>query len=469
VQNGLIDLSAMTVSKKQKHAFPLLYLSLPLHGNTARQHEITKIIQDPTTMSNMQSDSTMSSLSSSTGDDFDFASAAHLPASAKMLYRVLKQIDTGSLTFTSPEGHTARFKGPHPGPEADVRFADWGVAKEALKAAEIGLAECYRDGRLHTSNLTAFLELCALNERALEKVFYGKPLVALFFRIKHFFRANTKSGSKKNIAAHYDLSNDFYKLWLDETMTYSSAVFEGNDAMPLADAQTAKYERILQVLNPKAGETILEIGCGWGGFAEHAAKTRGVKVHGITLSREQLAFARKRIADAGLAENATFEYIDYRDVKTQHDYIVSIEMFEAVGEKFWPTYFKTVHDRLKPNGRAVIQAITIEENAFERYRATSDFIREYIFPGGMLAPVTRFINDAKAQGLIAGEPYRFGRDYAETLRRWHEEVNASVDKIKPLGFDEKFLQLWRFYLCYCEAGFRAARTDVMQIELTRSI
>jgi cyclopropane-fatty-acyl-phospholipid synthase len=414
---------------------------------------------------------TMQNESAITGDDldqFDVESTRGLPAAARMLYRVLAQLDTGSLTFTSPEGRTTRFTGKHVGPDADLRFADWDVAKQALKAAEIGLAEAYRDGRLFTSNLTAFLELCALNQRALEKVFYGKPLVALFFRIKHFFRANTKSGSKKNIAAHYDLSNDFYKLWLDETMTYSAAVYEGNTAVPLSFAQTAKYERILQVLNPKPGETILEIGCGWGGFAEHATKTRGVKVHGITLSREQLAYARERITHAGLADKATFEFIDYRDVNEQYDYIVSIEMFEAVGEKFWPTYFKQVHDCLKPNGRAMIQAITIDENAFERYAATSDFIREYIFPGGMLAPVERFIDDAKRVGLTAAEPYRFGRDYGETLRLWHERVNAKVSEIKALGFDEKFLQIWRFYLCYCEAGFRAGRTDVMQIELTRS-
>jgi cyclopropane-fatty-acyl-phospholipid synthase len=244
-------------------------------------------------------------------------------------------------------------------------------------------------------------------------------------------------------------------------------VFDGNHALSLEFAQTAKYERILQELNPKPGDRILEIGCGWGGFAEHATKTRGVKVHGITLSKEQLAFAKQRIADAGLADVATFEFIDYRDVKAQFDHIVSIEMFEAVGERFWPTYFKTVFDRLKPGGRAVIQAITIDEKAFPRYRATSDFIREYIFPGGMLAPVNRFMADASHAGLEAGTPYMFGRDYAETLRRWYDGVNAAVEKIKPMGFDEKFLQIWRFYLCYCEAGFDSGRTDVMQIALTR--
>jgi cyclopropane-fatty-acyl-phospholipid synthase len=390
-----------------------------------------------------------------------------LPAIARTFYALMRRLDSGVLTFTSPEGVTTQFKGVHEGPHADLRFADWGVAREALKSAEIGLAECYRDGRLFTGHLTQFLELCVANQRALESVFYGKPLIALFFRIKHLLRANTKARAKKNIHAHYDLSNDFYKLWLDETMTYSSAVFEGDYHQPLETAQTAKYERILQVLNPKPGETILEIGCGWGGFAEHAAKTRGVKVTGITLSNAQLQFAQTRIKNANLDSLVDLRLIDYRDVQGQWDYVVSIEMFEAVGERFWPTYFETVHNRLKPNGRAVVQAITIEESAFDRYRSTSDFIREYIFPGGMLAPVERFVADAKRAHLSAEAPYRFGLDYAETLKIWLARVNAKVTDIKPLGFDDKFLQLWRFYLCYCEAGFRTGRTDVMQIELRR--
>ena len=391
-----------------------------------------------------------------------------LPAIARTFYALMRRLDCGVLTFTSPEGVTTQFKGVHEGPHADLRFADWGVAREALKSAEIGLAECYRDGRLFTGHLTQFLELCVANQRAFEAVFYGKPLVALFFRIKHLLRANTKARAKKNIHAHYDLSNDFYKLWLDETMTYSSAVFHGDFHQPLEDAQTAKYERILQVLNPKPNETILEIGCGWGGFAEHAAKTRQVKVTGITLSNAQLKFAQTRMKNANLDSLVDLQLIDYRDVQGQWDYVVSIEMFEAVGERFWPTYFETVHNRLKPNGRAVIQAITIAEDVFDRYRANSDFIREYIFPGGMLAPVERFVADAKQANLIAGVPYRFGLDYAETLKLWLERVNAKVLDIKPLGFDDKFLQIWRFYLCYCEAGFRAGRTDVMQLELARA-
>ena len=406
---------------------------------------------------------------SSPATEFPLRAARHgnMPRAGRLLLSLLHRLDTGTLTFTAPDGSTTTYRGAHPGPAADLKFDDWGVASEVIRSAEIGLAECYRDGRLHTNDLTAFLMLCTANQAALEKVFYGKPLVALWLRFKHFLRSNTRTNSKKNIQAHYDLSNDFYAQWLDGTMSYSSALFEGDAKRTMEAAQTAKYERILKALDPKPDARILEIGCGWGGFAEHAAATRGVKVHGITLSSAQLAYARERIAKKGLADRATLEYIDYRDVQGEYDYIVSIEMFEAVGERYWPTYFRTVHDRLKPGGRAVIQAITIDEAAFPRYRATSDFIREYIFPGGMLAPVNRFVSDATGAGLEARDPHRFGLDYAATLAWWRERVNAAAENIKPLGFDEKFLQLWRFYLSYCEAGFRTARTDVMQIELVK--
>lgn len=392
-----------------------------------------------------------------------------LPAAARTFYALMKRLDCGQLNFTSPEGITTQFTGAHPGPHADLRFADWGVAAAALKSAEIGLAECYRDGRMHTSDLTAFLSLCAANQAALESVFYGKPLIALLFRLKHWMRTNTREQAKRNIHAHYDLSNAFYSLWLDRTMTYSSALFDGDRSRSMEEAQIAKYERMLSILNPKPGETILEIGCGWGGFAEYAARTRDVNVTGITLSEAQLGYARERIARAVLTHKVHLELIDYRDVTGQFDYIVSVEMFEAVGERYWQTYFDTVRARLKPGGRAMIQTITIDEGAFPRYRATSDFIREFIFPGGMLAPIPRFIADARKAGLTAGEPYRFGLDYADTLRYWLDRVNQRASEIEAIGFDEKFLQIWRFYLCYCEAGFRMGRTDVMQIELTRPL
>lgn len=392
--------------------------------------------------------------------------ATSLPRAAKLFHALMRRIDCGTLLFTSPEGLVSHFRGAQAGPHADVRFDDWGVATAAFKSAEIGLAECYRDGRMHSTDLTAFLMLCAANQTALERAFYGKPWIALLFRIKHMLRVNTRANARKNIHAHYDLSNDFYRLWLDDSMTYSSAIFD-SESQSMAAAQTAKYERILAILNPQAGETILEIGCGWGGFAEYAARSRGVRVAGVTLSNEQLVYARQRIADVGLGDQVDLQLIDYRDVRGQFDYVVSIEMFEAVGERFWPTYFAAVHARLKPGGRAVVQSITIAENAFHRYRRTSDFIREYIFPGGMLAPIPHFISLAKAAGLSVGEPYRFGLDYARTVKWWRERVNVKSAAIKRLGFDEHFLQIWRFYLSYSEAGFRAGRCDVMQIELTR--
>jgi cyclopropane-fatty-acyl-phospholipid synthase len=392
---------------------------------------------------------------------------AKLPAAARVFYGLMKRLDTGSLSFTSPEGYTTQFSGPHPGPVADLRFADWRVAGEVFKSAEIGLAECFREGRVFTSDLTAFLMLCTANRQALESVFYGKPLVALLFRLKHLLRSNTKNNARKNIQSHYDLSNDFYRLWLDQTMTYSSPVFAGDFSIPMEQAQLAKYERMLKMLDPRPGQKLLELGCGWGGFAEYAARSRGVHVTGVTLSNAQLDFAVRRIADAKLDHLVDLQLIDYRDIRGEFDYIVSIEMFEAVGERYWPTYFQTVNARLKPGGRAMIQTITIADDAFARYRATSDFIREYIFPGGMLAPIPRFIADAAAAGLTAGVPYCFGLDYAETLKWWRHRVNDQARHIKPLGFDEKFLQLWRFYLCYCEAGFRCGRTDVMQIELRK--
>ena len=389
------------------------------------------------------------------------------PALARTLFALLRKLHCGTLQLTTPDGEMHFFTGSESGPRADLEIRDWKVIKEMLKAAEIGMAECYRDGRLITSDLTHLLELCVLNERALESVFYGKPLVALFYRLMHKLRSNTKSRAKKNIHAHYDLGNEFYALWLDPGMTYSSGLFAPATDNSLEAAQEAKNERILQVLDPKPGEHILEIGCGWGGFAEHAARTRGVSVTGITLSPAQLKFAQSRIDKAGLGSLVELKLIDYRDLEQQFDYVVSVEMFEAVGERYWPTYFKQLRECVKPGGRAIVQAITIAEDTFDSYRANSDFIREFIFPGGMLAPLPRFIAEAEAQGLRAGEPFLFGMDYAETLKRWREKFNGAHEQVKRLGFDDKFLQIWRFYLCYCEAGFRTDRTNVMQIELRR--
>jgi cyclopropane-fatty-acyl-phospholipid synthase len=395
---------------------------------------------------------------------------ASLPApnfAARALFNVLSRLAAGRLALTTPEGTRRVFAGAQPGPHADLEIRDWRAVGRMIRAAEIGVAECWRDGLIATSDMTAFLELCVANEKALEAVFYGNPVIAFFFRVAHWLRPNTREGSKKNIHAHYDLGNEFYARWLDRTMTYSAALFGEAKEATFEAAQEAKYERLLRVLGVEAGHHVLEIGCGWGAFAEYAARTRGCRVTGITISGEQLKFARERIARAGLSGKVDIRFVDYRDVEGRFDRVVSIEMFEAVGERFWPKYFRTVRDRLVPGGRAAIQAITIDEGAFEKYRRSSDFIREFIFPGGMLSSVERFVAEARAAGLTAGEPFRFGSDYAETLRRWHERVNEVAGEIRHLGFDDRFLALWRFYLCYCEAGFRTRRTDVIHIALER--
>lgn len=394
---------------------------------------------------------------------------ANLPAAAHTFCALLSRLDTGTLHFTTPDGNVIHVCGRHSGPTADLSFKDWQVAAELLRTAEIGLAECFSDGRLETSDLTSLLRFCAVNERALAEYFHARPLAAAWLWLKHLWRTNTRRQARRNIQAHYDLSNDFYALWLDSTMTYSSGLFEwnaeGKASGDLVAAQIAKYERILLELAPQRGAHILEIGCGWGGFAEYAARTRGVRVTGITLSPAQLEFARRRIASARLEAEIDFKLIDYRDVAGEFDFIVSIEMFESVGERYWQTYFETIRAHLRHGGRAVIQTITIDEHVFARYRRGSDFIREYIFPGGMLAPISRIIRDAERAGLHTGTPFRFGRDYAHTLMCWHQRITQAASEIDALGFDARFRRLWQFYLNYCEVGFRSDRTDVLQLTL----
>lgn len=392
-------------------------------------------------------------------------SAASMPIMARAVFAVLRRIRHGSLALTTPDGETHVFEGTEPGTRADLHMLDWQVASELLRSADIAMGECYRDGRLKSSDWTALLIFFVENAKALEEVFYGSRLTVLYYRLLHWLRSNSKRQARKNIAAHYDLSNDFYRLWLDPTMTYSSGI--GVSGRDMEAAQLAKYDRILDLLAPRPGDHILEIGCGWGGFAERAAQTRGVKVTGITLSEAQLAYAQDRMQRAGLGDQVSLRLVDYRDVREQYDHIVSIEMFEAVGEQYWEAYFRQVHACLKPGAAAVVQAITIDEEAFEAYRTSSDFIREYIFPGGMLAPVPRFRADAARAGLHTEEPFLFGLDYADTLKVWRDRIHEVEAEVRSLGFDEKFLRLWRFYLCYCEAGFRTGRTNVMQIKLSR--
>lgn len=389
------------------------------------------------------------------------------PAAARWLLRMLSQLQCGRLTLHCPDGRKLDCAGRHPGPRAVLHLADWRVFDDILSKGDIGLAEAYIAGRARSEDLVQLLLLGALNEQAIEQAIHGRWWATLVYRLRHWLRPNTRSGSRRNIHAHYDIGNDFYRLWLDPSMTYSSALFEGELQRSLEQAQAAKYARILRELGAGPGQHILEIGCGWGGFAEQAARA-GCRVTGITVSQAQLDFARSRMAAAGLQDRVELKLLDYRDLDGQYDHIASIEMFEAVGERYWPGYFATIRDRLKPGGRAVVQTITIAESKFERYRRGTDFIQQYIFPGGMLPSPGRFGAEAAAQGLRLSAMHAFGADYAETLRRWHECFEKVAPQVRGLGFDGRFMRTWRFYLAYCEAGFRAGATDVVHATLAHA-
>jgi cyclopropane-fatty-acyl-phospholipid synthase len=396
------------------------------------------------------------------------ARSASLPATARILFTLLERMDFGALTLTTPDGITRRF-GPGGAVgaldgEVDLTLRDWKLCGDVLTGGDVAFAEAFMDDRWETSDLTALLTLIALNQRALEVAFYGRWWRQLVFRAKHLLRSNTKRRARRNVVAHYDLGNDFYGLWLDSTMSYSSALFGSDLSGSLASAQEAKYERTLHQLAPKEGAHLLEIGCGWGGFAECAARA-GCRVTAVSLSDAQTAYARERVAATGLQSNVEFCIKDYRDVAGQFDGIVSIEMFEAVGERYWPAYFRAVREALKPGARACVQTITIANDRFEQYRQTSDFIQQYIFPGGMLASPEVFEMHVEAEGLEVDDVHRFGQDYAETLKRWLAAFDANVDKVRAQGFDHRFIRCWRFYLAYCAAGFASETTDVAQYTL----
>lgn len=389
------------------------------------------------------------------------------PAAARWMFKLLSQLRCGKITLHGPDGRSQEFSGPKSGPHASLALADWQVCSDILSRGDIGLAEAYIAGRAKTDDLTQLLLLAAMNEQAIEEAIHGRWWATLAYRLRHWLRPNTRSGSRKNIHAHYDLGNDFYRLWLDSTMTYSSALFEGDLTRSLADAQSAKYARILRALDVQPGQHILEVGCGWGGFAEQAARA-GCRVTGITISAAQLEYAQRRIAAAGLEDRVELRLQDYRDLDGQFDHVVSIEMFEAVGERYWPGYFSMLRDRLKPGGRALVQSITIAEAKFERYRTGTDFIQQYIFPGGMLPSPQRFGEVAAEQGMTVEDMHHFGLDYAETLRRWHQVFDYAAPQVREQGFDDRFMRTWRFYLAYCEAGFRTRATDVVQAVLVHA-
>ena len=400
-----------------------------------------------------------------------FALPAAAPAAARVVFGLLGQLTTGTLDVQMPDGSLAHFGGApgDTGPRASLRLNDWRVCSAALKSGDIGFAETFIDGGWTSPDLVALLTLFIANRTAINKMIFGSWWGSLAYRLKHLLNRNSRQGSRKNIHAHYDIGNQFYRLWLDETMNYSSALFEGDLSRPTAEAQAAKVRRALRECGVQPGQRVLEIGCGWGALAEMAAGEFGAHVTGVTLSTEQLAFARERMQRHGLADRADLRLQDYRDIDEEpFDAIASIEMFEAVGREYWGDFFTTLRTRLKPGGRACIQTITIRDELFERYAKSTDFIQQYIFPGGLLPSPQAFRTEAEKAGLKVSHELAFGTCYAETLRRWRVQFLARDNQVRQLGFDTRFMRIWEFYLAYCEAAFSTGDTNVMQFTLTRT-
>ena len=395
-----------------------------------------------------------------------------IPAAARTALQLLARLQHGSLTLQLPDGTLRHFgHGDGSGPVAAITLKNWNVFSAAFKSGDIGFAESYVAGDWTTPHLTDLLKLFIANRQQIEGMVYGTWAGRLLFRIKHLLNRNTRANSQKNIHAHYDLGNGFYRLWLDETMNYSSAWFEGNTAPTRADlprAQDAKVRRALQQVGLQPGERVLEIGCGWGALAEMGTAEFGASVTGVTLSTEQLEFARQRMARLGLQERADLRLQDYRDISDgPYDAICSIEMVEAVGREYWPTYFQAVRRLLKPGGKACVQSIVIDDALFKRYIASTDFIQQYIFPGGCLPCPSEFRREAEAAGLRVQEEFTFGQDYAQTLRLWRERFLAERTRILANGFDQRFMHLWEFSLAYCDAAFAMQNIDVVQYTLVR--
>ncbi|HRD67859.1 MAG TPA: cyclopropane-fatty-acyl-phospholipid synthase family protein [Candidatus Competibacter sp.] len=380
-----------------------------------------------------------------------------LARDTQLAFELLSHLQNGLLEIHLPDGSSRLFG-------SGRRKVIWEVRDEAmfgqlLTRTDLGLAETYLDGAWNSSDLVELLVLLVNNRQVIQKVWYGHWRPLLMARLRHWRNRNHRTGSRRNIMAHYDLGNAFYRLWLDPGMSYSGALYRNGASENLESAQRNKYRRILDRLRAKPGQCVLEIGCGWGAFAE-LASSEGLRCTGLTLSPAQLSWAKQRAPEADLRLQ------DYRDAGGQFDHVVSVEMFEAVGERWWPVYFKTVARALKPGGRALIQTITIDDGRFERYRKGTDFIQQYIFPGGMLPSRRAFRAAAARQGLRVGDEYAFGQDYVQTLVEWRRAFEANRERIAALGFDERFRRLWQFYLAYCEAGFRTETIDVVQFELS---
>ena len=398
------------------------------------------------------------------GLEFPASHTASLPPEARLALSMMAKLKHGALRLRRPDGTTGIYgDGSDP---VSLDRKNWRVCRAAVKSGDIGFAETYIAGDWTSDDLPGLIELFVHNREAVEHMIYGTWWGNLLYRVKHLFNRNSRSGSRRNIHAHYDLGNDFYRLWLDPSMTYSSALF-ADPATSLQQAQEAKYRRLLDELALPASGNVLEIGCGWGGFAEVAAREGGHRVTGLTLSIEQLGYARSRLDQAGLSKHADLRLQDYRELEGSFDGVASIEMFEAVGEAYWPDYFSSVARALKPGGRACIQTITIADDLFARYRNGTDFIQQYIFPGGMLPCPRAFREQAARHGLRLVNELAFGQDYARTLQQWRMAFKAQLARVHEQGFDDRFVRTWEFYLAYCEAGFRAGSLDVYQFTLEK--
>ena len=405
----------------------------------------------------------MSSISSSRSVAQD-----RMPAAAKRLLGLLERLQHGTLSVHLPDGTDRRF-GNQKVPFASIQIHDWVMCTETLKSGDIGFAEAFMRGDWTSPSLTDLLRVMIRNRRVMDDVIFGHWLGRLYYRIKHLLNRNHRSNSRKNIHAHYDLGNAFYELWLDGTMNYSSAWFEGDLSRPLQEAQMAKVRRALRMTDVKPGDRVLEIGCGWGALAEAATTEFAAHITGVTLSTEQLDFAQRRMAHLQRSAQADLRLQDYRDIDDgPYDAVCSIEMIEAVGREYWPTYFQSIARLLKPGGRACIQSIVIDDSLFERYVNSTDFIQQYIFPGGCLPCPSEFRKQAQLAGLTVVDELPFGADYAETLRRWRQSFMTQLATVEQLGFDATFVRLWEFYLAYCEAAFDENNIDVVQYTLVKS-
>ena len=389
-----------------------------------------------------------------------------LPRYFPAVFQLAKGIKRGRLDFVMPDGRTFRAEAPSPGPVAELVVHNPETFTRLIREGDLGFCDAYLDGWWSSPDLQAFLDFLHAENDELYDGFPGMFLVRAYERLRHWMNRNSKAQAKKNISYHYDLGNDFYGLWLDDTMTYSSALFlTGQESME--QAQTQKYAQLVDLMGVQPGDHVLEIGCGWGGFAEYAARERGLRVTGLTISKEQLSYALERIEKAGLSDLVTLKLQDYRDEAAQYDGIASIEMFEAVGEKYWPIYFNKVHDCLKPGKSAALQIITLQEKRFETYRKGVDFIQKYIFPGGMLPSRSALLEQIDKAGLEFQTSVEFGQSYSQTLRRWHDTFNARWDEVQALGFDERFRRMWNFYLTSCAGSFEWRNCDVTQITMKR--